>query len=240
MAKEASNELAKLRNMKKRSIEPLISSFADSVGTYQHALAELGPVYSRSHAADVHKAQESAQETTRNLRAEFDAAVQTLQQRATRPRHPATEQTKADLRYMLDRHATVEACCQWILATGRQDGFESLREVLGMIVFSDPNVYKDMEGVPTSLRTPAKWLERQEEVILPHEQQVMPPEQLAALQELEEVKTMRAYMERNLDNVDKWLQDSLGNGHAQRPDLVEWYTLEPQPESKTSDYVAYF
>ena len=95
-----------------------------------------------------------------------------------------------------------------------------------------------MTGVPTSLRTSAKYLEQQEPVILEHERQVMPKEQLAALEELREVEAMRGYLLQNLDNVDRWLDNALGNGQVKRPDLTEWYELTPQVESKTSDYVS--
>ena len=49
---------------------------------------------------------------------------------------------KSDNLTMWNMGGGVQQICQWILATNKEDGFSSLREILSMIAFSDSSVLR--------------------------------------------------------------------------------------------------
>ena len=232
----ASNELRRLRTLH-NDLAKLYDGYTGATSTHRRAIKDLGPIHSGSSIAALQRAHTEAESKLTALRQEVDAAIAAIQKRATRPpREAASEATKNSINRMLARpDCDIQSVCQWILATETKDGFQALRDILRENAYADKSKLEELTGVPTSERTPEKWMaQRAEPIILAHEMQTMEPAQLAAVEELREVEASKAYLLRNFENLNTFLVDqgSANGGLRNLTSLAKWPGL---PNSRGED-----
>ena len=233
-----SRQIVRLRSMHK-DLQALYNGYTGTAGQHRKAIRELG--LSAGPALTALQRQHSNATTQLDaLRKEADKAVEAIKERATRQKVAPTEATKTDIREMLRDGADIRSICQWVLATGRPDGFSALREIVSQIAYADRTRAEEMLNVPTSERTPEKWIAAQEQVIVAHELQTMDATQRAAQDELREVENCQRWLYSDLDNLASFLADQAdpNGGLRQLTKLSKWPGIPGQHEGNSAELLA--
>ena len=234
-----SRQIQRLRSMHK-DLQALYNGYTGAAGTHRKAIRELGAMNAVSSVTALGRQHSNATSKLAALRQEADTAIEAIKKRATRQKAQPTEATKNDIDRMFSRGADIRSICQWVLATGRPDGFAALREIVSQIAYADRSKAEEMLNVPTSERTPEKWIQAQEQVIVAHELQTMDATQRAAQDELREVENCQQWLYRDLANLDSFLADQAdpNGGLRQLTSFSKWPGIPGQHEGNSAELLA--